>query len=412
MYGQEKAQFPPIVWTVLVGTLVIRAAFVMIWPFLALILEREFGLTPTAVGSILSVAFLSSAVAGLWSGYFSDRFGRLPMMIAGAATAAAAYGVLAMATSVASYATGAFIVGLSRAILDPPSKALIADSIEHQPTRDLAFHARYFLINLGAAIGPLVALVFGLAARQQTFWITALVHVGFGAAILVAARLAPVTASARGTSATTMVHTLAILRRDKAFGLLLLAMVLMMFGYAQQEATLVQYVTIDGGALTVALVSALIVTNAATVVLFQFPLLRALAGVDPFVRTYVGLALFGAAFVAYPLLPLTGLLPWIAVTWVLSVGEAILFPTLQIQVDRLAPADMKGSYFGAAGLSSLGFGLGPLAGGLMLQHAGGVATFWSTALAIAVAGLCCHAASRVRVTPPEPVDIRAVRTRP
>jgi MFS family permease len=88
------------------------------------------------------------------------------------------------------------------------------------------------------------------------------------------------------------------------------------------------------------------------------------------------------------------------VTWVLSVGEVILFPTLQLQVDRMAPPYMKGSYFGAAGLSGLGFGLGPFAGGFMLQHLGGPITFGLTACCSVLAGVCCRAASRRSARPP------------
>ena len=79
----------------------------------------------------------------------------------------------------------------------------------------------------------------------------------------------------------------------------------------------------------------------------------------------------------------------------LSVGEAILFPTLQLQVDRMAPAHLRGSYFGAAGLSGLGFGAGPFVGGLLLEYAGGPATFWVTACAVIAGSACYWQASRL-----------------
>jgi predicted MFS family arabinose efflux permease len=95
----------------------------------------------------------------------------------------------------------------------------------------------------------------------------------------------------------------------------------------------------------------------------------------------------------------TGVLPWVLVTLVLSLGEVILFPTLQLQVDRLAPSHMKGSYFGAAGLSGIGFGLGPFVGGFMLQYLGGPITFWSTALCSVFGGVCCGLAAKQRGGP-------------
>jgi MFS family permease len=388
--------FPPLVWTVLLGTLMTRTAFFMVWPFLAIILEREFHLSPSEVGSILGTAFLSSAFVGFYAGNVSDRFGRQPVMLAGCLSAIAAYATLAVAPSVTAYTLGAFCAGFSRAVLDAPGKAVIADYIDHQRTRDMAFHARYFLINVGGALGPLLGLAFGLSARQGTFWVTAAAYTLFAAVVLLAFRRAPERAHISGRTATSMVEAISIMKSDRQFLLLLLAMTLTMFAYAQQESTLIQHVSREGGGLAVTLVTALVVTNAVTVVIFQFPLLRALAGVDPYVRTYIGLALFAAAFVGYALLPVSDLLPWVGVTWLLSVGEVILFPTLQLQVDRMAPPDMKGSYFGAAGLSSLGFGLGPFAGGFMLQHMGGPATFSLTALAVVLGGVCCRRASHAR----------------
>jgi MFS family permease len=72
----------------------------------------------------------------------------------------------------------------------------------------------------------------------------------------------------------------------------------------------------------------------------------------------------------------------------------VLFPTLQLQTDRMAPPGLKGSYFGAAGLSGLGFGAGPFVGGWLLDHGGGPVTFGITALSIGACGWCYWLASR------------------
>jgi MFS family permease len=398
--------FPPLVWTILVGTLLMRTAFFMVWPFLAIILEREFHLSPSQIGAILSTAFLSSAFVGFYAGAISDRYGRRPVILAGCVGAIGAYALLAVASNVLAYTIGAFMVGFTRSMLEPPSKALIADHIADQRRRDLAFHARYFLINVGGAVGPLVGLAFGLSAQQETFWLTAVAYVAFAVAFRVTLRRTREPTQRRGEPTTSMADAVRVLRADRQFLLLLLAMTLTMSAYAQQESTLIQYVALEGGGRAVRLVTALIVTNALTVVVFQFPLLRALAGVDPYVRTYIGLALYAVSFATYPFLPPASIVAWVVVTVVFSVGEAILFPTLQLQVDRMAPAHMKGSYFGAAGLSAIGFGLGPMAGGFLLQHTGGGVTFFITALGVVAAGWCCRAASRRRA--PVPVRETAV----
>lgn len=243
-------------------------------------------------------------------------------------------------------------------------------------------------------MGPLLGLVFGLAARQPSFWITAGANALFGLVILLAFRWTPERDRARDHDGTSLQAAIRTLRGDRQFLLLLLAMFLSMFAYAQQESTLIQYVSVEGGTMAITLVGALMITNGVTIVVFQFPMLKLMGRYGLYTRVYTGVVLFTAAFIGYALLPVAGLVPWIATTWLLSVGEAILFPTLQIQVDRMAPVGLKGSYFGAAGLSALGFGIGPFIGGFTLEHLGGPATFWLTALSTVLCGACYWLASR------------------
>ena len=106
--------------------------------------------------------------------------------------------------------------------------------------------------------------------------------------------------------------------------------------------------------------------NGLTIIVFQFPLLKLLRHYDLTVRTQAGVALFVVGFLAFSMLPVGSYAGWIAATFVLSMGEALLFPTLNLQADRMAPDHLKGSYFGAIALSNLGFAAGPLLGGVML----------------------------------------------
>lgn len=372
----------------LVGTLLTRTAFFMVWPFLAVILAREFHLPPAQIGGILGSAFLASGLVGFYSGNLSDRFGRRKIMVVGCVGAFFAYAVLALAQSVAAYAAGAFLVGLTRAALESPGTALIADRIEDQQVRQLAFHVRYFLINLGGALGPLLGLYFGLSARQPSFWITAGAYGLYALMLNRAFRQTPEVVHPDARVRSSLRVAIGVLRRDRRFLLLIAANFLTIAAYAQQESTLIQYLGLEGGTRAVGLVTALLTTNAVTIVVFQFPLLRLFRRFDLYVRTYSGLALFAAAFLAYALLPVSGVMPWIVVTWVLSLGEAILFPTLQLQTDRLAQGELRGSYFGAAALGGLGFGAGPIVGGYLLGRVGGPATFSVTAASILLCGVC------------------------
>ena len=389
--------FPLLVWLLLAGTLLTRTAFFIVWPFVAIILQRRFQLAPSEIGVILGSAALSSSVTGFYLGNLSDRFGRRNLMIAGCAGSVAAFLLLATADTVVLYTLGAILVGICRSAIESPGSALMSESIPGQPLRELAFHARYFLANIGASLGPLMGFAFGLATQQDTFFVTALAYTVFGFVLGHGFRHAPRNIAAHAKERARFSRVVRILNNDPRFLMVILATFLTYVAYAQVESTLVQYLNLNGRGKGIALATAVIATNGMTIILFQFPLLRLLRKYDLHVRIQAGMALFVAGFVAYSVLPIGSYAGWIGATWVLSMGEAILFPTLNLQADRMAPGHLKGSYFGAIALGNLGFAAGPLLGGLMLQYLGGPVTFVLTALVTLLGGASYWQSSRMRV---------------
>ena len=389
--------FPFLVWLLLAGHLLTRMAFFMVWPFVAIILQRRFGLAPSEIGIILGTAALSSSITGFYLGNLSDRFGRRNLLLAGCAGSIAACLLLATANTVMSYALGAVLVGVCRSAIESPATALISESIPDQALRELAFHGRYFLANVGASLGPLMGFAFGLATQQTTFLITGVAYVVFGLALTFGFGRAAENWRSDAKETARLSRAIRTLNNDHRFLMVILATFLTYVAYAQVESTLVQYFNLNGREKGVALATAVIATNGVTIILFQFPLLRLLRNYDLDIRIQVGMALFVAGFVAYSFLPIGSYFGWIAATCVLSLGEAILFPTLNLQADRMAPGHLKGSYFGAIMLSNLGFAVGPPLGGAMLQYLGGPITFVLTALVTLLGGASYWRSSRMRV---------------
>jgi MFS family permease len=393
----QLTAFPRLVQILLAGTFLTRTAFFMVWPFLAVILLRDFRLPPSQIGAILAGASVAGSLMGFYFGNLSDRFGRRNIMIAGCMGSVVAFVVLAAAHSVLLYSLGAVLVGLCRSAIETPGSALISEGVEEQPARELAFHARYFLANVGGAVGPLVGFMLGLAAQQTTFMFTAFAYLVFAAALVMGFRRTPETVLPDAKDDARLSKVLGTLRQDHCFLMLIIASFLAYAAYAQVESTLVQYLNLSGSKQGVGLVTALIVTNGLTIIVFQFPLLRLLRSYDLYIRIYAGLTLFIAGFVSYIFLPTENYPGWILGTWVLSMGEAILFPTLNLQADRMASGRFRGSYFGALTLSNLGFAAGPLIGGVMLQAVGGPKTFAFTVLIIIFGGLSYWQSSRMAV---------------
>ena len=64
-------------------------------------------------------------------------------------------------------------------------------------------------------------------------------------------------------------------------------------------------------------------------------------------------------------------------------------------IDRMAPEDMKGSYFGAAALAGFGFAVGPVVGGALLEYFGGGGLWWFMAVLMGIVALIYRKAGRM-----------------
>ncbi|WP_434471063.1 MDR family MFS transporter [Aeromonas veronii] len=372
-------QFPLLVWIVILGTFMVRTSFFMVWPFLSILLYREYDLSASGIGMLLGGAAVLSSLIGFDVGWLSDKIGRGAILLLGCTVSCGAYLLLGFGHSLWLIALGVFGSGLSYAFIDTPGKALMGDQLPQKAQRELAQHLRYFLLNVGAGVGPLIGVMFGLGARQETFLVTAVSYGLLGLAFLFGFRRACASQPAAGLTLGTMLRVLA---QDRAFMLFILANLLMMLVYAQVESPLIQYLTRAGAPEVETLVALLVATNAVTIITLQFPLLHVTRRWRVSLRLRFSILLMAAAQVLFALSNPALHWPWLMAVFLLRVGEAVLFPLFNVLIDEMAPPHLKGSYFGASALAGLGWALAPLVGGWLLQVWGGPALF------VVMAGIC------------------------
>lgn len=377
-WWQRLHSFPPLIWIILIGSFLCRGTYFMVWPFLAILLHERFGLGPAQIGLILSASAGGAALLGFYVGTLSDRYGRRNILLIGTAINIFAFALLAVAQSLSLFVVAMTLCSIGRAIWEPPASALIGDLVEDQNSRELALQLRYFLINVGVALGPIVGVWAGLSAQQSTFGLTAgsylLLSLAFvwGFSRTESGRRA----HRRRDQSATLRSTLRVLGRDHVFLLVVIANVLTLFIYAHMDSSLVQYLTQAEAPNLVSLISSMILLNALTIISLQFPLLRLMAAVPVNDRIVIGLAILAAGQVWFAVNPVDWFVGWMGATFVVSLAETILFPTMSVQIDRLAPDHLRGSYFGASSFYALGWSLAPLFGGLVLAWWSGPVLYW------------------------------------
>jgi MFS family permease len=126
---------------------------------------RDFGLSFTQVGALMSVFFVVSSVGQAMAGFVVDRFGALRVLCGGVALLAFAGLVLAVAPTYPTLFVAAAIAGLGNCVFHPADFTLLNRRIA---TRRLghAFSVHGLSGSLGWAAGP----VFVIAIAEATNW--------------------------------------------------------------------------------------------------------------------------------------------------------------------------------------------------------------------------------------------------
>ena len=389
-FAQVK-KFPPLMWILLFGSFITRGSFYMVWPFLAVILYEKFGLSATEVGSILSLAAVISVLTSFIGSTLSDKLGRKPMMYATGALYIVSFSLLAEADSVLMFAIVITLCSIATSLWRPLTSALIGDIIDDKAVRELAMQSLYFAVNVGCAIGPMLGVWLGLTGEQSSFYITVyafalllvLLFLGFRHQEKLTVSRAQESQISKSdselpqdkTEEPGFRQTLKILAKDKLLQCLILANVLCLFVYGQMDSSLIQYLSREGVPELLELISSMIFTNALIIISFQFVLLKLMANRPILVRIRFGLILLMASQLWFAANPLTFFWGWIGAVVIMSLAEAILFPTMNVHVDQIAPQHLRGAYFGATSFYDLGFALAPLGGGIILDMLNGTWLF-------------------------------------
>ncbi len=352
----------------LLGTLLTRAAYFMVWPFLAMILYRQFNMSATGIGGLLALSSILGSVTGIYTGYLSDIFCRRTIMLIGVMISIISFIMMSFSSSPILYLIAISGISIGRALLEACSKALIGDYIDSPKERESIQYYRYYLVNVGAAIGPYIGLVSGLSAQRETFLITAIVYFVYGIMLRVFLLSSKKDEKIKKVSnEISFTKTLNIIISHRTFVILLLCNVLVMFVYANFDSTLVQYLSRSNINNVTNFIALLVIVNSLTIITLQIPILVLLRKFTPRIKILIGIMLIAIAQIIFAFSPIDTVYYLCVATVILSFGEIIAIPTFNVEVDRLTPHHLRGAFFGASNMSSIGSALAPIYGGIMLD---------------------------------------------
>jgi MFS family permease len=370
-------------WLLWVGTLVNRLGGA-VFPFLALYLTRDRGLSPALAGTAVSLYAAGGAIAGPVGGALSDRIGRRPSLLAATVLAAAAMLALAGVRAIPLVLLMAPVLGFFTDLAKPSLHAAIADLVP-PADRTRAFGLVYWAINLGFAGAAALAGALAEWSFMLLFVIDAVTTLAFGAIVFLGVpesrpRLAAPTAAA----APRRTIALLVPFYDRAFVTFAVVQLLVLVVFQQGVVALPLDMRAHG--LSTAAIGQLLALNGIVIIALQpfgVKLLRRRS------RTRAlawGAALTGTGF---GLLALAGGAPiYAAGIVVFTLGEIAFSTAAPALIADLAPPAHRGAYQGANLLTwSLTGVVAPALGSAVLG-AWGAVPLW---IACAVTGAALHA---------------------
>ncbi|MHB1160888.1 MAG: MDR family MFS transporter [Chloroflexota bacterium] len=392
--GIGSAGYPPQFYLLVGGGLMTATGFTMAFPFLTLYLNTQLGISMDRVGLVFVGNSAAGLIAQTLAGPIADRFGRKPVMVIGLLFQGCVSAAYTQANTFEQFVLLAALGGFFGAVFHPASSAMVIDLVGEE-RRAQAFGLMRVAVNLGWVIGPSLG---GLLATRSYSLLFLGAAIAQGIYLVLLLLFARETLPSKGTNPGIGGWTggYGTVLRDHTFLILIVASTLTAMVYTQLNTTMPVYLKQEIG-IPESGYGLLMALNAGMVVLLQFPTTRVVERRNPIYMLALGSLLyaFGLGSIGWwqelPLFALSIV--------VLTVGEMIIAPVGSALVADLSPDHMRARYMAAFGLTwTLGFGLGPTWGGMVMQRFG-APWVWNVALVMGCISALAYLPLRSRRRP-------------
>ena len=360
------------VWVIIIGILLLRIGTTISIPFMSIFLHFKVGISLPATGFIVGVSYLSYVGGGIFGGVLSDNYGRQKVFgisLLFYALTFFGFGLAALLTRfplalAILFCSLNLIGGLFRIWSETLGQAMLSDLVTEEQ-KVTAFSFRYTAMNVGSAIGPVLGSVMGFSGAMSGFYITGLMCLAYFVLFVLVAKKIP-KENKKLVERVKLLETATILVKDKALVYFIIGGMFAYLVYVQLESTLGQILVQRFGNAN--LFGMLLTMNAVIVICFQIPLTnycmrsKSLLSVMKLGCIFLCIGLLCFAFAG------RGYLLYIISQAIFTVGGMLIFPLGGIFIDKIAPVELRGSYFGATGFQYFGRAIGPALGGIALQE--------------------------------------------
>ena len=367
----EYAALPRGVWVIFAAQIVNRMGDFVI-PFLSLFLTLKIGVDPTVAGVFLMATSLASMFGGLWGARLADLHGRKWVLGGFQGLAGIIIGSCGFLEPGLSIPFILIASNFFQGAVKPILSAMTAD-LSSLAQRRFAFSLSYMGINLGVAIGPLIAAFLFNTNLHLLFWLDAL---STFAAVVLVLRFIPETMPEKAKTEPASSHkTIApqsALRSFIAHPLLLIYGILFMVTqlvYVQINFALPLYLQFVDPVNGTTIFGTLAAINAVTVIVSTAIIVRITKRMHALNVMGFGMLLIALGF---GMMSLRLSIPLIFLSTVLwSLGEVFFTTMAGAFVSTHSPVDMRARFQSFVSvLANTGNLLSPLFAGILIPAIG------------------------------------------
>lgn len=344
----------PLSKAAIVGILISSLGTFMFMPYVSIYIS-DLGYRASFIGVVLLMFSISQQGFTFFGGYLSDKLGTKYICLTGLSIRIVGYIMFLFSLNKALIILSAILVGLGGALITPSLKVTM--TIGNEAIISSVFALRNTVINFGAAIGPILGGILYVYSIHAIFLSAALLHV---MVFFLISRKKQIIIEVEENENLPSTSMWAIFR-DKRILYLTFAVSSFYFLYVQFNLSVPIY--IKDYYHRPELIGMLFTFNGILIIVLQYPVMVFFQKrFHEHTVLVLGMFFLACAFISLVLSDTVMIL--FLFTFLLTLGEILLPPTLDNIATKLAPKKLMGSYLGFITFSfMIGGGLGSLIGG-------------------------------------------------
>lgn len=376
--------YPTTINLLLSASLILTLARAITLPYLVIYLSGSFSLSVADIGLVIGSTLIIGSLLSLYGGFLVDKMSSYRLILAFSGVFTLGFLGTFLARELWLFYSCLVLINLAYAVIDIAVKSGFG-SLLPLTDRSKVFSIKYTLTNIGYAVGPFLGAGMAKLDISLPFLLSAGLGAGFFFIYFVwGNRDLDATDSAQKPVQFLAVGKL--LLQDYRLVCFTVGGLLSAVVFGQFTAYLSQYLVVTTTPeSTYQIISTVVATNALMVISLQYSIGRKISHRHLNLWLAAGLSMFMIGLAGFALS--TSILLWVISIAIFTVGEIIVFPAEYMFIDKIAPDNMRGMYYGAQNLSNLGAALGPVLCGIVLATQPPHFIFYMLALFIVAGGM-------------------------